>query len=140
LLVEPTHLDEFTALAPHELPVYVVDRQLMLQTVGFKFHRGVMGCGLRRPFPSLKEVVPAVPKRCLLAVCPQMHDPTNLGTIIRTALALGVDALLLGPGGADPLSRRVVRVSMGAAMHLPSPCSIRWTNSSASCAIGCRWS
>jgi len=119
LLVEPAHVAKYERLVPPDLPIYVVERRVMSQTVGFKFHRGVLGSGRRRPFPSPREVIPPPPAPCLVAVCPETHDPTNLGTIIRTCLALGVDALLLGSSCADPLSRRVVRVSMGAAMHLP---------------------
>jgi tRNA G18 (ribose-2'-O)-methylase SpoU len=119
LLLEEPQVEPFQQLASPSLPIYVVPRDVMLATVGFKFHRGVMGCGYRERFPSLDSVVPPAPCPCLLAVCPELHDPTNLGTIIRSALALGVDALLLGPNCADPLSRRVIRVSMGAALHLP---------------------
>ncbi len=119
MLVEEESLERFAALAEPELPIYVVSRKLMSQTVGFKFHRGVMGCGIRGPWPKLCEVIPPFSQPCLLAVCPELHDPTNLGTLVRTSLALGVDALLLGPHGADPLSRRVIRVSMGAALRLP---------------------
>ena len=119
LLLEPTELERFQHLAGPDLPLYVVQRELMSATVGYKFHRGVMGCGYRGNLALLNEVVPPAPDRCLLAVCPELHDPTNLGTIIRTALAFRVDALLLGPGCADPLSRRVIRVSIGAALHLP---------------------
>lgn len=119
LLLETSQVEPFQAIASPELPIYVVEREIMLATVGFKFHRGVMGCGYRGRLASLEEVVPPAPRHCLLAVCPELHDPTNLGTLIRTALALGVDALLLGKSCADPLSRRVIRVSMGAALHLP---------------------
>jgi tRNA G18 (ribose-2'-O)-methylase SpoU len=119
LLLESAQVERFTALAMPDLPIYVVAREIMLATVGFKFHRGVMGCGYRGKLPFLAEVVPPAPEKCLLAVCPELHDPTNLGTILRTSLALGVHALLLGPGSADPLSRRVIRVSMGAALQLP---------------------
>jgi tRNA G18 (ribose-2'-O)-methylase SpoU len=119
LLLEPGQVARFQPLASPDLPIYVVEREMMLATVGFKFHRGVMGCGYRGRFSMLSEVVPPAPADCLLAICPELYDPTNLGTIIRTALALDVDALLLGPNCADPLSRRVIRVSMGAALHLP---------------------
>ena len=119
LLLEPTQVERFRQLAGPELQLYVVQREVMLATVGYKFHRGVMGCGYRGNLALLNEVVPPLRDRCLLAVCPELHDPTNLGTIIRTALAFRVDALLLGPNCADPLSRRVIRVSIGAALHLP---------------------
>ncbi len=48
-----------------------------------------------------------------------IHDPGNLGTMIRTAKAAGVDALLLAPGCADPSSPKVIRSAMGA--HCGSP-------------------
>ncbi|MBW8884791.1 MAG: RNA methyltransferase, partial [Planctomycetia bacterium] len=57
--------------------------------------------------------------RATLVVCPDVQDPTNLGSIIRSTAAFGCDALVLGSKCADPFSRRVLRVSMGAALHLP---------------------
>ena len=54
-----------------------------------------------------------------LVVCPDVQDPTNLGSIIRTTAAFGCAALVLGERCADPFSRRVLRVSMGAALQLP---------------------
>jgi tRNA G18 (ribose-2'-O)-methylase SpoU len=119
LLIEPSFAEKYQGLAGPNLPIYVVPREVMLQTVGFPFHRGVMGCGRRVSLPAPAEVIPHGGETCLVAVCPEMHDPTNLGTIIRTSLALGVDALLLGPTCADPFSRRVIRVSMGAVLRLP---------------------
>jgi len=48
----------------------------------------------------------------------QLQDPGNLGTLVRTALAAGVEELWLG-GGADPLQPKVLRASAGAALALP---------------------
>lgn len=48
----------------------------------------------------------------------QLQDPGNLGTLMRTALAAGVDDLWLG-GGADPCQPKVLRASAGAALALP---------------------
>lgn len=48
----------------------------------------------------------------------RLQDPGNLGTLIRTALAAGVDALWLAEG-ADPLQPKVLRASAGAALALP---------------------
>lgn len=118
VLVEDAYVAKYRQLGGEGLTILVVSRQLMSETVGFKFHRGVMGCGRRRAFPALRDVVNENSHSCLFAVCPDLQDPTNLGTLIRTSLALGVDALLLGPHAADPLSRRVIRVSMGAALKL----------------------
>ena len=48
----------------------------------------------------------------------QLQDPGNLGTLLRTALAAGVEEVWLG-GGADPLQPKVLRSSAGAALALP---------------------
>ena len=48
-----------------------------------------------------------------------VQDPVNLGTILRTAEALGVDAVVLSSGCCDVYSPKVVRGSMGAVFRLP---------------------
>jgi tRNA G18 (ribose-2'-O)-methylase SpoU len=48
-----------------------------------------------------------------------VNDHENLGALFRNAAALGVDAILLAPGCADPLYRRSVRVSMGHVLRVP---------------------
>ena len=54
-----------------------------------------------------------------MAVLEDIADSTNVGAILRSAAALGVDAVLLSPGCCDPLCRRAVRVSMGTVFALP---------------------
>ena len=49
----------------------------------------------------------------------QIRDPGNLGTLIRTAAAAGVQAVLLPPETADALAPKVVRAGMGAHFRLP---------------------
>ncbi len=65
--------------------------------------------------PLLRRARPKTP----CAVLENARDETNLGAIFRSAAALGVDAVLLTPGSADPLSRRSARVSMGAVFRVP---------------------
>lgn len=48
----------------------------------------------------------------------QVQDPSNLGAVIRTAEALGVDGVILA-GGADPYNPKALRASMGAIFRLP---------------------
>ncbi len=55
----------------------------------------------------------------LLVCLDEVSDPGNVGTIIRTGLALGADGILMTPGCADPFSPKVVRASMGAILHIP---------------------
>ncbi len=54
-----------------------------------------------------------------LLILDGIRDPGNLGTILRTAAAAGVEAVLLAPGCADAWSPKVLRAAMGAHFHLP---------------------
>lgn len=117
LLSEPRLADRFAALAPPGVPVYVLSRREIESLVGFNFHRGALACGRRAP-QTVWESQPAPPGATTLVICPHVDDPENLGAIFRNAWALGADGVLLGPTCADPLSRRALRVSMGASLLL----------------------
>jgi len=61
-----------------------------------------------------------VPARLNFVFIPDgVRDPGNLGTMLRTALAAGVEAVLLPPGTVDAYAPKVVRSAMGAHFHLP---------------------
>jgi tRNA G18 (ribose-2'-O)-methylase SpoU len=102
------------------VPIYVASRELVESTVGFNFHRGVVACGRRKAPPAIESILANLAQpRPTIVVCPDVQDPTNLGSIIRTAAAFGCAAVVLGDHCADPFSRRVLRVSMGAALQIP---------------------
>ncbi len=67
------------------------------------------------PIPS----IPPPDNLSLALVVDRISDPGNLGTILRTAQAVGVDAVFLNPGTVDPFNPKVVRGAMGAHFHLP---------------------
>jgi TrmH family RNA methyltransferase len=48
-----------------------------------------------------------------------VHDPGNVGAVLRSAQAFGASSVALGPGTADPYSPKAVRASMGAIFALP---------------------
>jgi tRNA G18 (ribose-2'-O)-methylase SpoU len=96
-----------------------VENALAEQLVGYTFHTGVLACGLRRPGPTLETLLGRGTDPALLAVCPNVNDPENIGAIIRLCAGFGLRGVLLGPGCADPFSRRVLRVSMGTAFSVP---------------------
>jgi TrmH family RNA methyltransferase len=48
-----------------------------------------------------------------------VHDPGNVGAILRSAQAFGASCVALGPGTADPYSPKAVRASMGAVFAVP---------------------
>ena len=104
---------------PHGVPLYVVPDALLSVTVGFNFHRGVLAAGYRRPWPAPLDHVRPDGERTTVVVCPTLNNPENLGAIVRISDVFGVDAILVGPRCPDPLSRRVLRVSMGTCLRLP---------------------
>jgi tRNA G18 (ribose-2'-O)-methylase SpoU len=107
------------AIVPDHVPVFIVPFESIHKIVGFPFHRGVLAAGKRLAWPSLDEIVGAAQKRATFLVCPRLSNPENLGAIARIGDVLGVDGLFVGGRCPDPLSRRVLRVSMGAVLHLP---------------------
>jgi TrmH family RNA methyltransferase len=65
------------------------------------------------PFPQID-----VARRSLLLVLDNVRDPGNVGTLLRSAAAAGVDEVLVAPDSADPYSPMVVRAAMGAHFRL----------------------
>ncbi|MEO6123363.1 MAG: RNA methyltransferase [Ilumatobacteraceae bacterium] len=55
----------------------------------------------------------------LVVVCDRISDPGNLGTILRSCEAAGVDGVVLVTGSVDPYNPKVVRASAGALFHVP---------------------
>jgi tRNA G18 (ribose-2'-O)-methylase SpoU len=120
LLAEASFAERYAPRLSPEVPLYVASRELLEATIGFNFHRGVLACGRREPAAPLDAILANLnQQRATIIVCPDVQDPTNLGSIIRSAAAFGCTAVVLGSKCADPFSRRVLRVSMGAALHLP---------------------
>lgn len=119
LLVAGKHLDRYAQLATRAIDLFVVPDELVERIVGFNFHRGVLACARRKANPPLEQVVPQSAAKAVVTVCPDIQDPENLGSILRISAAFGVRGVVLGPESSDFLSRRVLRVSMGAALQLP---------------------
>lgn len=57
--------------------------------------------------------------RCMWVGIEKLHDPGNMGTILRTADWLGVDGVVIGKDCVEVYNPKVVRASMGAIFHLP---------------------
>jgi tRNA G18 (ribose-2'-O)-methylase SpoU len=120
VLVSEAKRDQLRPLISSDVPLMPVSEGLARELLGFQFHAGVLACGIRRPGTALSEWQQAVDgETSLLVACDRVTDPDNLGTIIRLCTAFGIRGLILGPGCADPFSRRTLRVSMGNAFFLP---------------------
>ncbi len=118
VLLSERFVPQWQSLLPPDLPVLIVPDEMVEPLVGFNFHRGILACGRRKPPVSLAVLLP-LDKTVTLVVCPEVQDPENLGSILRLAAAFDVEGVLVGQGSADPFSRRVLRVSMGAALGVP---------------------
>ena len=63
---------------------------------------------------------PPLPKRAeRVMILDAVGEPGNLGAILRTAGAAGVDLAILAPGCVDPYNSKAVRAGMGAHFRLP---------------------
>ena len=116
-LMAPRWLDGLAdVLDGSDAPCYVVSEELAERVTGFHVHRGALASLERRPLPPVEQVLEGA--RTVL-VLEDIVDHTNVGAILRSGAALGVDAVLLSPRCADPLYRRAVKVAMGAVFTLP---------------------
>ena len=103
-------------LDPLDVEVFVADKWLLSDVVGFRVTRGVLASADRVPSPSLGRLLSGARS---LAVLEGLNDFENLGALFRNAAAFGVEAVLLDARCADPLYRRSVRVSMGHVLRVP---------------------
>ena len=102
--------------------VFVAEAPVLKEVVGFDMHRGCVAIAERGCTDSLEDVLARVePIRGprLWVPLERVGNPENVGGIFRNALAFGADLLLLASHCADPLYRKSVRVSMGAALRVP---------------------
>jgi TrmH family RNA methyltransferase len=73
--------------------------------------------GLLAVLPQLE--LPAPEPLDLVLIAEGLADPGNLGSVLRTAVAAGVQLAVLAEGTVDPYNPKVVRGAMGAHFHLP---------------------
>lgn len=117
VLVTPSAMKTLEDALPHkpDVPVYLVSKEVMEGVSGFNIHRGCLASGVRPPRAHWRAVVA---KARRIVVLERVGDADNIGAIFRSAAALKADAILLGPACADPLYRKAIRTSMGAALTL----------------------
>jgi len=102
-----------------ELPVFVASQTVMDQIAGFHIHRGCLAVGERESTPlCASELLRAQPERSLVVGLEGVANHDNLGAIFRNAAAFGASAVVLDATSGDPLYRKAIRVSMGAALRV----------------------
>ena len=101
------------------LPVFLVEQGTIEALTGFNIHRGCLAIGERPPRETVDGLLTRLPTARRLVVLERIANADNMGAIFRNAAAFGADAVVLGPGCCDPLYRKAIRVSMGAALRVP---------------------
>ena len=105
-LVEDRHIEtEAKSILERcpDVPAYTASFDVLSHLTGYKLTRGML-CAMRRKM--LPDVCDLCRDARRIAVLENVMNPTNVGAIIRSAAALGMDAVLLTPGCSNPLYRR----------------------------------
>jgi len=122
LLVDAKRLDKLAPLLaalPERTPAYVVGQAVLDAIAGFPLHRGILAHGLRAPDPGAATLLAGLGGRALVLALHGIANHDNMGGLFRNAAAFGVDAVLLDATCCDPLYRKAIRVSVGAALTVP---------------------
>ena len=104
---------------PPETPVYTADQAVLDSIAGFHLHRGVLGMGLRGAAPDPDALLAGLPAPALAVGLSAIANHDNMGGLFRNAAAFGVRAVVLDHACCDPLYRKAIRTSVGAALIVP---------------------
>ncbi|HSE41956.1 MAG TPA: RNA methyltransferase [Acidobacteriota bacterium] len=99
-------------------PVYVASKELLETIVGFPLHQGIMAVA-QMPAPGSFKKFLHKKKDFLLVGLDRITSSENVGVIVRSCAAFGVDAIILDRTTSSPWLRRAVRSSMGGIFHVP---------------------
>lgn len=105
--------------AAPDLPVYVVSGAVMDRIAGFHMHRGILAIGHKGEPLAPEALLDTLPVAALIVVPIGIANHDNMGAIFRNAAAFGADAVFLDRSCCDPLYRKAIRVSVGAALGVP---------------------
>ena len=112
-------LGDLIAALPAEVPVYSAGQAVMDAIAGFPIHRGILALGRRAPAPTADALLGGLQGPAVIVVLFGIGNHDNMGGVFRNAAAFGAGAVLLGPDCCDPLYRKAIRVSVGAALTVP---------------------
>jgi 23S rRNA (guanosine2251-2'-O)-methyltransferase len=103
------------------VPVQTVSGERLARAAGFEGHQGVLLEVGERRWSDVTEILAHAARAGhdpLVLVLEHLQDPTNLGALLRSAEAAGVDGVVFPERGAAPLSAAAVKSSAGASEHL----------------------
>ena len=103
----------------HEVSVFSASQAVMDQVAGFPMHRGILALGRCGPTPTVDALLAGGGPRATVVVLFGIANHDNMGGIFRNAAAFGARAVILDSDCCDPLYRKAIRVSVGAALTVP---------------------
>jgi len=102
-----------------DITVYICEKSVMTELVGFEIYQGVLAMGRTPATLSLDEILARSPRPHFFAAMDGLSNAENVGALMRNCVALGVHALIAGETCSSLFLRRTVRNSMGAIFKLP---------------------
>lgn len=103
-------------LLPPHIEVFAATAEARRMLTGLGVALDVIALFERPPLDDFRRLID---NSRHVIVLEDVDNPTNVGAIVRSAVALGVDGLVLDRNSSDPFARRALRVSMGTALGLP---------------------
>lgn len=102
------------------IKVQVVHKSILNDMVNHGVHQGVVAEVEGYDYYSLEDIIATIPsdKQPLLVMLDGLEDPHNLGAILRTCDAIGVDGVIIGKKRSVGLTPVVAKVSTGAIDHV----------------------
>lgn len=121
VLVSDRYADALAAEVPTGIPLYVAADELINETIGYRFHQGVLAVGRSTSIGGVDALLSTLDPKAsaTLVVAHELNNTENLGAILRIAAGFGAAGVILGPRTADPFYRQAIRVSMGTVFSLP---------------------
>jgi len=111
----------FNLAAARNIPVQVVDRRHLDKFISGTTHQGVVALAAAREYVDVDDLIAGVgPGEVpFLFLLDQMHDPHNLGAVLRTADAAGVHGVIIPRHRSVRLTPAVAKASAGAVEYVP---------------------
>lgn len=104
---------------PELVEVFVAEKETLERLTGYSMYQGVFAVAKIPPAADLLALLKTAPHPWFFAAMDGINNSENMGTLVRSCAAFGVQALLQGETSSSPYMRRAVRSSMGNIFRLP---------------------
>ena len=109
---EEKRIDDYLGEYRHNVKIYGLSDNLLKELCSTEKPQGIVAV------VKMNKIDMALEGKFYL-LCDKVQDPGNLGTIIRTAHAAGVDGIILTKGTVDVYNEKTIRSTMGSLFHIP---------------------